>query len=128
MTELTGNATGGNINAPSTLPRLTAAELDALGKDANWDSRYGERAIKELKALREQNQILAQTVIDFGETDVQLREQNAALVAALEEISNRLYVGELRMDGHVIALPETALAVHMREIATKALARVRGAE
>ena len=31
---------------------LTDAELNALGKDANWDSRYGERAIAELLALR----------------------------------------------------------------------------
>ena len=33
---------------------LTDAELNALGKDGRWDSIYGERAIKELLALREQ--------------------------------------------------------------------------
>lgn len=38
--------------------RLTDAELDALGRDSRWDTRYGERAIAELRALRDENAAL----------------------------------------------------------------------
>lgn len=42
--------------------RLTNAELNALGRDANWDTRYGERAITELRELRAEVEALRKAV------------------------------------------------------------------
>lgn len=70
--------------------RLTDAELDALGKDVNWDSRYGERAIEELRELRaavRQDEIDAAAVVALYAERNALQEQNKKLVAALKAIA-----------------------------------------
>ncbi len=68
-----------------TEPRLSDAELDALGKDARWDSLYGERAIAELRALREQGADLERGHNEAVARLLIVEEQNAKLVAALEK-------------------------------------------
>ena len=69
--------------------RLTDADLDALGKDGNWDSRYGERAIAELRELRAEHSE-CQAIIDSAEAHAtawkaeynKSFDENAKLVAA----------------------------------------------
>lgn len=83
---------------------LTKAELEALGKDARWDSRYGERAIAELRELREQNAALVaahaecEAIIEHAEAHARSWKDEynkefdkcAALVAEIQELKERL--------------------------------------
>ena len=72
---------------------LTPAELEALGKDARWDSLYGERAIAELRELREavkQDAADTATVVALYAERNALREQNAKLAKALKAITRRV--------------------------------------
>ena len=73
--------------------RLTDAELDAIGKDANWDSLYGERAIEELRALRAKEYAMDFSLDDFfaqAEEIKALREQNAWWVVGMAEFRQEL--------------------------------------
>ena len=65
---------------------LSDDELEALGKDGNWDTRYGERAIKELRGLRARVAMLDSLAEGNGllfDEVVALREKVAKLRAAL---------------------------------------------
>ena len=106
---------------------LTDAELDEIiadHVDCGWEGDDGCphcKMARELRALRRHNQILAQTVVAFGETDVELREQNAKLVAALEEIS--IGKGSFALDPYYHAVN---CITEMKALAEAALASVKG--
>ena len=95
---------------------LTDAELDALGKDARWDSLYGERAIKELRARRAEHDKTARIALDNAVAWEEMVEQNAKLAAALETIQIANAPGQ-----------ENGVACHVcYRVATAALASVKG--